>query len=69
MSNRDRRTSAAAEDRRRTGTLVMHAMQYLNDPSGKPDGKFADVIITGCTASKGNKNYPPKGHGYPRKDR
>lgn len=67
MSYRDRRsTSDSAEDRRLTSKLLNAAIDYSSRKDADED--FADVVARGCVASKRNE-YPPKGHGYPRKNR
>ncbi|MEU6174583.1 hypothetical protein ABZ832_22050 [Streptantibioticus parmotrematis] len=67
MANRDRRsTSDAATDRRLTGKLLSDAQAYCHRDDA--DAEFGTVIMTGCVTTRPS-NYPPKGHGYPRKDR
>ncbi|MFE0761107.1 hypothetical protein [Streptomyces smyrnaeus] len=67
MSNRDRRSSDAREDSRLTGDIINATMGYLNS-GNKPDEEFARVVLDGCVSGKG-ADYPPEGHGYPRKGR
>ncbi|MEU7164278.1 hypothetical protein AB0A70_06485 [Streptomyces morookaense] len=67
MSSRDRRsTSESAEDRRLTTKLLNAAITYSSREDA--DADFVDVVARGCVANKRNE-YPPKGHGYPRKGR
>ncbi|MET7687996.1 hypothetical protein ABZT06_08445 [Streptomyces sp. NPDC005483] len=61
------RRETPADDNRRTGNLID---AFDNAASNGLEEDFEDVLMTGLMTDKAAAaagNYPPAGHGYPRR--
>ncbi|NUP02085.1 MAG: hypothetical protein HOW59_29600 [Nonomuraea sp.] len=58
------RRETSADDDRRTRDLLDRADHAFGREEG---GAFEDVVMEGLMTDKASANYPPSGHGYPRR--